>query len=249
MALKKTPAAPAAAAPAFEDDNDTVVASAPNPTAVADAAEKASTAIAVAKSAGLPALGGKFQNLYKPLKDALPALGFGTLPRFTGSQGKISAKDSGKKEDLGESIDISLLSYHDEFVISPGEDSDEATKAVRYSLDGVTIEGTGESVETYLEKLRTVDGYENASVKRYVQLIGILERSDKKSSYLGNMVQVSLSPQAAKAFDAFMLQESVKASRGTGSVEGADRLTITAESRSNGKNDFTLLITSRTAAA
>jgi hypothetical protein len=241
MALNKTKPAPAVN-PAFEDDSTSTTTIEPTQADVKTAAEAANTAIAVAKAGhNLPALGGNYGNIYEQLRNAMPPMEFGTLPRLTGAQGKISAKESGKKVDLGESIDLTLLSYNDEYQVSPGEDSDDATKLVRYSLDGQIIDGTGEKVSEYLEKLRTVDGYTDAKVKRYVQLVGILERSDKKSDYVGNMVQVSLSPQAAKAWDAFMAQGSVRYARNKWDGAGADLITVRAESRSNGKNDFTLL--------
>lgn len=55
------------------------------------------------------------------------------------------------------------------------------------------------------------------------------------------MVEVSLSPQSRKSFQAYLLQRTVQVARGTASVEGAERLKLVAEARSANGKDFTLV--------
>lgn len=248
MSLRKPPAAQ------FEDDNtpapgaQTVAAEAtkadkgPSVEAAAGASAQASTAIATASatSKALVAGGGKFTDFFAQFENALPELEFGTLPRLIGAQGGVTAKlTSNKTIELGKSVEMTLLSFNDRFTVSPGDDSDEAKKLVRYSRDGVTIESSGESVAAYLENLRTVEGFTEASCKKYVSLVGILETvSDKDGEQLiGSMVEAQLSPQGVTDFKGYRLQKSVKIARGAQSAEGADRVTVAADKRSgNGKN-------------
>lgn len=249
MALKKPSnpaptATPAPAAPAgkFEDSSTTVVVEQPaQPAEAAQAAAgvAASTAIAKAATTGL-ARQGKLETLFSEHRNAIPPMEFGTLPRLVGTNGNVQDRGEGKL--LGESVVIELVSWNEEFVVSPGSDKEEAKALVRYSLDGKTIDATGESVASYLEKLRTVEGYSDASIKRYVQLIGIVESTAKASELVGQMVQVSLSPQSAKLFDGYRMQESVKLRLRPELKEQIDnRLKVTAEVKQQGSNTFTLL--------
>lgn len=241
MALKKP-------APAFEDATapaaPTTVADAPAPAAdQAKAAAQATTAIAQASaSSKAMTVGGSYTNVFEPLRDALPNIEFGTLPRLVGSNGQIQAKIGGKKEILGTKIGLSLVSFSEEFVVTPGDDSEEATTHVKYSANGVTIDGTGEKVADYLETLRTSFGYEKAAVKRYVQLVGILTSAEKDSPLVTDMVQVSLAPVSAKGFDGYMIQRSVKIARGLVPADTAAELEISTDVRTKGKNDFTALV-------
>lgn len=233
----------------FEDEQTggTTVADAPAPAAAPGtvdpiaAGNKAVTKASDTSRAVVAATA--YGDIFKSLQGAIQPLEFGTVPRLVGAQGVIQAKVAGKKSSLGKSIELTLLSFNDEHVVSPGKDDDEATQLVRYSLDGKTIDGTGEDVNTYLEKLRS-QGYDKASVKRYVQLIGVLEASAEKSELVGEMVQVSLSPQSAKGWDGYRMQRSVKVARNIVKAEGSDKLVITADPRTFGKNDYTALVVS-----
>lgn len=239
MALKE---AAKRAAGKFEQDAPPGAAVTEKPAAPAEAAQAAagvtaSTAIAKA-AAGAVAVGGQFKAVFTQFRDALPAVEFGVLPRLVGSNGNIMDKDS---RVLGAAVELQLVSWNDTFVVSPGTDNDEADELVRYSRDGKTIEGTGESVDAYLKKLREVDGYDKANVKHYVELIGILTAADKPSDHVGNMVQVSLSPQSRKTWDGYQLQESVKVAQGRRSAEGIDQIVVRAEVKTVNGKTFTLL--------
>lgn len=221
------------AAPKFEDDTTKTQA---NPTAAAGTTQPAAastTAIAATAPASLPALGGKFNDVFKTLANALPTLDFGTIPRIIGAQGAAVVKGNGSADlDLGETIDITLLSFNDEFCVSPGSSKDEDKKHVKYSRDGKTIEGTGESVNDYLNMLRTTLGLTEANVKRYVHLVGTLDDAQKKpaGAPFGDMVCVSLSPQSVKKWEGYRLQESVKAARGASTPSERVRLTAVKKS-------------------
>jgi Ca2+-binding RTX toxin-like protein len=249
MALRKPAQQPApqanqTAAPGqFEEDSGSAKvadkpATAVNDAAAATAGVAATTAIAKAAT-GAVALGGKMDTLFAAQQDAIPAVDFGVLPRLVGSNGNVLEKGDNKL--LGSWVKLQLISWNKQFVISPGSDADEAKEHVRYSRDGETIDETGETVKGYLEKLRVTDGYADANVKEYAELIGILQSADKQTELVGSMVQVSLSPQSRKMFEGYRLQESVKLRLGARKPEGADMLKISAEVKTSGSNTYTLL--------
>jgi len=246
MALKKNDVAAAAAAsagagkPRFEDDdNGTTTAQRPADPVVAE--QVASTAIAKAAASSVAVARDRPQAAFQDLKNALPPMDFGVLPRLVGANGIVMDADKNK---LGVFIDLDLVSYNDEFVVSPGDDSAEAKKHVRYSADGKTINETGEDVAEYLKHLREVEEYPKANVKQYLQLVGILTASEKESEHKDGMVQVSLSPQSRKLFEGFQIQQGVKVLMGTAPAveEGkSPKIRLTADSRTLGDNTFTVL--------
>jgi hypothetical protein len=193
--------------------------------------------VAAARTTAVARPNAKMVTLLEDLKNALPAIEFGVLPRLTGSNGQIMDADKNK---LGEQIEVQLISWNDEFCATPGDDSDEAKEKVKYSRDGTTLDGTGASVADYIKLLQT-EGYSKASVKKYTQLICILTDSAKPSEHVGNMVLVSLSPQSGKSFQGYQLQESVKVARGKRSADGVENLVISTQVKSKNNKDFTLL--------
>jgi hypothetical protein len=248
MALVKKDKPAVAATGTFEDVNETQViehaetlvegeTAAPT---VGDKAKVAATvAIATAKNTAIAASAPKFQAALAEYENALPAVDFGVLPRLKGSNGLILDGDNGK---LGSKIKLTLISFNDQFVISPGVDDADATKFVRYSLDGITIDSTGESVADYVQRLKTVEGYEDADIKKYAELVGILNESEKESEHVGNMVQISLSPQSRKSFEAYRLQRSVKQKMGRiAEGDAGDELVISAVVKTMGNYTFTIL--------
>lgn len=240
MALKGNAATkfedPAPPAPA------TVATPAPAPATPAPTAS-ASTQVAVPVKAGLPvASGGKFTDFFAQFANALPPVGFGTLPRLIGTNGFIFVKGNNTPDvKLGERIEISLLSFHDEYVLSPGGDS-APKELVKYSLDGETIEGTGQPCAAYIEYL-VAQGYKDAKKKRYVHLLGTLEHADQKTDLIGDIVDVSISPDGVKPWEGYRLQRSAKISRGGVAAEGSERISVTALAKSgNGRNWVSLVV-------
>lgn len=213
-----------------------VAEAAPSP---ADKVKVAATvAVAKAQNTAVGAVSNKFQAALGNYENALPAVDFGVLPRLKGSNGLIMDADNAK---LGAEIQMTLISFNDQFVITPGVDDPAATKFVKYSLDGVTIDSTGQSVAEYIKVLKEVEGYEDADMKKYCEVIGILNSSEKESEHLGNMVQVSLSPQSRKSFEAYRLQQSVKIQMGRATEEGSEELTLRAVVKTMGNYTFTIL--------
>ena len=245
MALSKPSKSPAPAAGKFEDtDAPAATATAPAPKAApkdeaaATAGVTASTEVARI-AAGSLAHQQQSEAVLTKLKDQIPAVQFGTFPRLVGSNGNVMDKDG---KILGTWVDVTLLSWNETFVISPGSDNDEAKDFVRYSRDGVTIDDSGEDVNAYLKKLREVDGYTKAAKKRYVELIGFLEAAEKDKTHVGKMVQISLSPQSIASWESYRWNTSIAIRLGRKDVTPTpDRVRVTPVIKTKGKDAYTLL--------
>jgi len=240
MALQRAVAPAAKTAPAagqFEgmEGTTTVERSTTAQKATADVA--ATTAIAKASASSVAAQ--PYTEVLAGLRCAIDPQNVGTLTRLKSGAGNIKDADG---VNYGSYVQLELISYHDSWTISPGSDNDESKEFVRYSLDGKTLDGTGESVDEYIAKIRDVDGYEKANKKRYLILAGIINDCDKAKEKIDSVVQVSLAPQSAKTFGDYHTQRSVKVSRGKLPKEGSQQIRITAEGASMNGKDFTKLV-------
>ena len=243
MALKKP-----GTAPAFEPEGngaDVIEMEAPATPAVQPviqpAADVAQTAIAKAQNTSVGAAR-KFTTVLLDLKNALPNLDYGTLPRIVSCNG--GGLQDGDKVKVGSWIKLHLLSYNDLWTISPGSDTTESKKLVRYSLDGQTIpEENGMLITEYIAELQ--DKYPNASSKKYTELVGVLLGCEKgEYENIGEMVKVSLSPQSRTAFEGYQMQRSVKVQMGSAPAEGSEIFFIRAVGKVNGAGkDYVLLKT------
>ncbi len=240
MALKKE----AAPAGQFEGMEETTTAKRPAATieqnAKADVA--ATTAIATAAASAV-VVRKPFVRVLDELKCALDPINVGTLTRLKSGSGNI--KDA-NGVDYGRYVGLQLLSFHDSWTISPGSDNDESKDLVRYSLDGKTIDGTGEDVDEYLKKIIEVDGYEKANKKRYLILAGIITDCEKSKDKVDTVVQVSLAPQSAGTFENYHMQRSVQVSQGKRQQEGSQMIRIEATAASatikGQSKDYTKLV-------
>jgi hypothetical protein len=243
MALQRA-VAPAAATPAAGQFEGMEKSAAPSVEQKATADVAATTAIAKAAASAVSTNVAKpFEYVLRSLECALDPVNVGDLPRLKSGAGNIKDSDG---VNYGTFVALELLSFHDSWTISPGSDDDESKDFVRYSLDGKTIDGTGESVDDYLQKLKEVDGYEKANKKRYLILAGIINDCDKAKEKISSIVQCSLAPQSAKTFNNYHMQRSVQVVRGTAVVEGSQQIKITAEGASMNGKDFTKLVVTGT---
>lgn len=212
MVLKKNPNAEI---PAFEGDEAGVAeapaAAAPTPTPGDVAKAAATTAIAKAQTTAV-AKPLKATAAFGDFEDALPEVEFGTFPRITADLGGFE-KD---KDVIGETIKVEMMSWNHRYVVTPGSDNKEASELVRYSNDGVMLaDGSGVAVADYLNTLKTVHGYEDASVKTYIDLTGLLVEAGGKEipEDEQEVVQVQLSPQSVKQFNGYRITKGVMEAR------------------------------------
>jgi hypothetical protein len=255
MALIKNTAAQT---PAFEAPDDETVdqgaatrASAQERLAAAAEQHKASQPKEEAKSpsaavAAPAATGGQVAkakpmvNPLETLKNAFP-LEFDTLRQLVITNGNITDKSTGRV--LGVSMGAEILTFQDQWVVSPGVDGDEAKEHVRYSDDGKTTT-KGEDIADYIEKLRGI-GYEKANLSERVVLgLAITELSAKGKKEMpeleGTLAQVSLPPTSKATFKRYQMDQAFKIGKGFVQPEGAQVVRIDCDVVTRGSMSWTV---------
>lgn len=157
-------------------------------------------------------------NPYEGMKDAIDvetvkSFGPGAFPKITADLGGAVMD----KEELGKSFVIALVSYNDRWLITPGSDDDEAKEFLKTSYDGTTIDDLNETAQEYVARLKSEEGFSKASIRRYVDLWGILQSTELKGVLPEddqNMVHIQLSPQSVAKWAAFQVNQSIKAAQG-----------------------------------
>ena len=210
MALKKPASRPAdeqepsttepGAAVADRSDDGAAAAAAEATTAVATAA---ATSVAVNESL----------NAARAFKKEVEEM-FGAADFSYGSHRVFKAKDgvikemSGEKLVLGKWVKARLLAWDRHFEISPGEDGASSAAFVAYSKDGVTIDNVigeenkgweGKPVKEYLEHLRTVEEFDKAGKREFIDTEVAVLGSEEEPEFTG-VVQITLSSSSIPAF-------------------------------------------------
>lgn len=220
-------AAPAAPAPAA---TTAVAAPAPAPLVVQ---VPRSTAVASMQA------GHQFMD---SLKDAL-RVDWDTLNRLKANQGRITWD----KANLGEWFEFSLMSWQDNWLVSPGSDSDEAKQFAKYSDDGKTIKETGEDIQVYLQRLKDL-GYEDARLgKRCVLAMELIDCDrDVDTIDEGMLFQIDLAPTSRASFERYRVQSALDIGRGRATGDDVVRIRATAVVKTGGGNkEYTQLEFSR----
>lgn len=247
MALKTAKTTPEAAAvmdgtgtttinPVYEAESETATGIEPE-AAVAEAAQAASTAIAKASSTAVAVSHDVFGSfLPAEMKDLLASLDFGVLPRVIADQGGLSIAN--EKIDLGKFVTGQILQVQNSYIASPGADTEEAKKLVRYSRDGVKLDDDGSNALAYIEKLR-LDGFKDASLKHYLNvtvLLGSTDDAEAGEDLIGTVVVVQMSPESRKKFQRYMVNAQMKAIV-TKTLGGLDQAKFVAVKKTgNGRN-------------
>ena len=174
------------------------------------------------------------------LKDAL-RVDWDTLNRLKTSQGRIAWEDA----NLGEWIEFSLLSWQDNYLVSPGSDTDEAKALAKYSDDGKTIKETGEDISVYMQRLKDM-GYADCRLgKRCVLAFELLDCDKDASVEEGMLFQMDLAPTSRAAFDRYRIQAALDIGKSRATGDEVIRIRATAEIKKNGKNEYTQLAFTR----
>lgn len=224
---------------------------APSVQQTAAAGVEASMAVAKISAGAVSAPAKKFEYVLLPLACALKPVDVAALTRLKSGSGNIKDENG---VDYGRYVEMQLLSYHDSWTISPGSDNDESKDKVRYSLDGKTIDGTGESVDEYIAFIKSEagGGYNNANKKQYLILAGILSDCEKSKEKVSSVVQVSLAPKSGATFVNYHMQLSVQVMQSKRDIKGAEmiRLDATAASATikGSSKDYTKLVVTGAAA-
>jgi hypothetical protein len=184
-------------------------------------------------------------NPLEPLKDAFH-VEWDTLRSLKLTNGNMVDQQTGKA--LGDEFGLELLSYQDQYVISPGVDGEAGKELVRYSDDGVTT-SKGDDCAEYLDNLKK-SGYPLAKSEKRLVICGSLfslpEKGAKACPDLKDcLVQISLPKTSKATFDRYMMDQAFKIAKGFIEPTGAERIKINCEPVSKGDKDWTLANFSR----
>lgn len=186
--------------------------------AVREVAAPVSAAVANVSPRAVATKSTKLVNVLEDLKNSL-VVDYNTLANLQINQGNWLVRES--KKMLGDAVDFELLSYQDQWVISPGADGDEAGEFVRYSNDGVTT-SQGENCLDYLKRLQDADYPKAAMKQRCILVLNLLAVSKKgNDELLDTLYQVDLPPSSKSKFDAYRAQASFHVARGKKTAEQA----------------------------
>ena len=135
------------------------------------------------------------------------------------------------KKDIGTSIKVELISWNKRWVVSAGVSDAEANELVKFSMDGVTLQGDGRTIKEYVTFLRDVEGYKNAGVKEYYSMWCNLTHAAGADVPVNDqkMVEIQLSPQSVGQFKAFQIEYGMKVSKGV--VPATNALLLHAEKK------------------
>lgn len=147
------------------------------------------------------------------------SLDFDTFRRITVGLGGFSDE---AKTKVGARLKVELMSYNDRFVVSPGVKNTEADEKVKFSLDGVHLDDGSGLVADYLKELKEVDGYDEASVKKYLNIYGFLVATSKTedSEFVEiapedrEIVSIQVPPRSYAKFTRLQLEMGVKVAQG-----------------------------------
>lgn len=176
------------------------------------------------------------------LKDAMDPEVYGNIfPRIKGSNGGLNT-DAGT---FGTFIDAQVHSWSKRVFITPvAPDGDkQARKYCRASYDGKTIPGRNDiprmTIEDYTESV--ADKYEEFKRSDYLDIYVTIFNAEKGQEIADNLgiFQVSVSPTAISAFNAFCMQAPLTVARGAmlASHQNCLRILATAQ-KTEDKQDY-----------
>lgn len=185
----------------------------------------------------------KFKPALTDFEGAIDPAGmeFGVFPKIIVNLGGFKIDENrpeGMGEKLGGDITIKLLSWNKRWLASPGSDDKEAKDYVKYSTDGVYVQGSGQKMVDYVEQLKTVEGYDQASIKEYIAVWGFLMNAEGKDIPEADqcMVELQCSPQTAGQFKRHQIEHGMKVAKGL--IAESDVLKCHAGSKTMNSKDF-----------
>ena len=203
------------------------------------------TAAVAAPATKSPALQAKPQALalnsadiavVKNLKGAFH-VAYDSLTSLQATQGRLVERESAKP--LGAWADFELMSYQDQYVVSPNDDK-APKEHVRYSEDGIVC-SDGTDVKAHLADLKEL-GYANARVNARYVVVGAILGAEKSDHLNGTLAQIDLSPKSKAQFDRYQVQSAYDLAKGKITAQQAVRVRMTAEVATNAaKQSYTLV--------
>jgi hypothetical protein len=172
------------------------------------------------------------------LRDAM-RVDWNTLTRLKMNQGRISMEPN---INFGDWVDFELLSYQQNYLISPGSDTPEAKDFAKYSDDGKTVKDTGEDCQAYIKRLQDL-GYTKARMGKRVILVASLLDCDKDAEITDGMLfQIDLPPTSREAFERYTNQTAFDLAKGRTSADLVVylRMKVNIEKQKNSTNEYTV---------
>ncbi len=218
----------------------------PGPAAVAPPAappvepvEQVATTTAVAAApnrAVSTAVAGKARDvLSENFKDAL-RVDWNTLHRLQANQGQFLDLENNKAA-IGDKLVLEIMSFQDNWQISPGTSDPTAAEYVRYSDDGKTT-NQGEDCAEYLAALKEA-GYTEAKMTQRVTIAGVIEQCTKTPAFEGKMIQIDLSQTSRGLFDRYRFQVALDIQKGRRNEDGINRVLMETNVQTRGNNSWT----------
>jgi hypothetical protein len=187
---------------------------------------------------------GEGRAVFDGLKDAL-RVQWDTLDALKVVQGRISTKDD--KIVLGEWMEFEALSTQENWLLSPGSDTDEARTLARYSDDGVMLKDGSQTCAEYLTHLKEM-GYKDAKrVERLVLVISLTNCDKNIEIEDGKLFQVDMPPTSRQAFDRYKNQTAFDIAKKRFPIEEVFfmRATCSVETQRGSNKQYTMLNFSR----
>lgn len=151
-----------------------------------------------------------FQRELDEMKGAAD-FSYGNYAVFKGNNGEIA--QTGKEDtSLGRWAKVRLIAWDDHHEITPGSQDKGSKDFVAYSKDGKVIDSiigeemkswVGKSVGDYVNHLRTVEGFDKAGSKRYVDLACALLGTDTGDGPINTVIQITLAPSSIPSFNKY----------------------------------------------
>lgn len=166
------------------------------------------------------------------LKNAIPVRFNDGLSVKVEQTGFYTRRDN---KPLGREIKMELLSWQDNFVISPGDDK-SPKDLVKYSDDGRTC-SDGTPVAEHLAYLRSL-GLTKAALKERTVIVASLESAPEAPDLVDRVIQIDLSPQSRASFSDYRLVAMNKQRKGRITAEQAVMVQAKVVRATNGTNAY-----------
>jgi hypothetical protein len=245
--VASAPAEAQASAPAPAAAPAAAPASAAAPAASSLVAKPTSTGLVMPTNSAVARIA-EVKAAISSIKDAL-RVDWDTLVRLKFNSGKIKTADG--KRTFGDWIDFELLSYQDNWMISPGKDTDEARDLARYSDDGVHVKGSGELCSEYIANLKKLDYPDARLSQRMVLVVSLLDCDKDADVDEGELFQIDVPPTTRSNFERYTNQSAFDVAKERMMLDQLRfiRATCSAETQKKANKDYTALVFTRTPAA
>ena len=151
-------------------------------------------------------------NPFEAIKNALH-VNFDELQHIKVVSGNVQYRKGNRI--MGESIVLELISFQDQFVMSPSakKDDKEAINYLKFSDDGVHVKGTNELLTDWRERAIEA-GYTDSKIVPRVILVGAVVDGGKCPDLVNELVQLDLAPRSVSNFKTYQVNTAFRLGRG-----------------------------------